>query len=148
MTLFAGALLRTIEFVMVTTDASFPALRVARARAGQPSGGRARAEQGAPEREPGTEPGSSAQQLRATGNRAAGTDGMHRAEPDGNPLSPLVCCYRSCLVSATVPHLHPPPPSRIPSLEVGSGHFSLLLLLFLFSRRDKRHPFLNTVAWG
>lgn len=33
MTLFAGALLRTIEFVMVTTDASFPALRGARARA-------------------------------------------------------------------------------------------------------------------
>lgn len=33
MTLFAGALLRTIEFVMVTTDASFPPPRGARARA-------------------------------------------------------------------------------------------------------------------
>jgi hypothetical protein len=41
MTLFAGALLRTIEFVMVATDASFPGPRGARARRQQELGSRA-----------------------------------------------------------------------------------------------------------
>lgn len=82
MTLFAGALLRTIEFVMVTTDASFPPPRGVRAR--EPSRRSCAVEQmmralsrGAPELGAGdrasvtSEPGSSGEQLRAALDSAA-----------------------------------------------------------------------------